>query len=77
MNRTPQQPAFIDDLEVKRGPSEAFPGRTNVAIRGPSPDAVQNAIQDLADEFNCVQFTLPSRLPDGSWMVMGQGWNEI
>lgn len=62
--------------EIQLGPSEAVPGRTNVVIFARDKDEIQRIIQDLADEYNTVTFTLPARCADHRWAAMGRVWNE-
>lgn len=62
--------------EIQITPSLAAPGRTNVVIFAATPQDVQTAVMNLADEHANVSFTLPARCADGRWGVMGRVWDE-
>lgn len=67
---------ITDMTEIQTSPSTAAPGKTNIVIFGASPDEVNAAVMDLADQHNCVIFTLPARCADGRWGIMGRVWDE-
>ncbi len=61
-------------VEVHIGPSDAVPGRNNVVIFACDRHEVQRIIEDLAEEYSNVTFTLPARCADHRWGAMGRVW---
>ena len=64
----------VTGTEVNLGESDAFPGRVRVTIYARTFDGVQNVIQDLADEYGCVEFTIPVSSADGRYAAIGTVW---
>jgi len=62
-------------VTIHTGPSELDPGKVNVAIYGPSREAVQQIIFDLAEEYACVDFQNPAPCSNGArWGAIGRVW---